>query len=46
MIRLMPFKLSAILSITAAIFKDRADLVAENLVLRQSVLNIGPRRNY
>ncbi len=30
MIRLMPFKLSAMLSMTAAIFKDRADLVAEN----------------
>jgi hypothetical protein len=26
----MPFKLSVILSIVAAVFKDRADLVAEN----------------
>ena len=33
----MPFKLSAILSITAAIFKDRADLVAENMALRHQL---------
>ena len=37
MIRLMLFKLSAILSITAAIFKDRADLVAENMALRHQL---------
>ena len=30
MIRQMPFKLSLVLSTVAAVFKDRADLVAEN----------------
>ncbi len=34
MIRQMPFKLPLILCVVAAVFKDRADLVAENLVLR------------
>jgi hypothetical protein len=29
----VPFKLSAVLSIAAAVFKDRADLVAENVAL-------------
>ena len=33
----MPFKLSVILSATAAIFKDRADLIAENLALRHQL---------
>jgi putative transposase len=37
MIRPMPFKLSAILSIAAAILKDRADLVAENMALRHQL---------
>ena len=37
MIRPMPLKLSAILSMTAAIFKDRADLVAENMALRHQL---------
>ena len=36
-IRPMPFKLSAILSITAAIFKERADLIAENMALRHQL---------
>jgi putative transposase len=42
----MPFKLALFLSIAAAIFKDRADLVAENVALRHqlSCLNHrGPR---
>jgi len=34
MIRRMPFKLPLILSIVSAVFKDRADLVAENIALR------------
>ena len=33
----MPFKLSAVLSIAAAVFKDRADLVAENVALRHQL---------
>jgi hypothetical protein len=33
MIRKMPFKLPLILSIVVAVFKDRADLVAENAAL-------------
>jgi hypothetical protein len=37
MIRLMPFKLPLILSAVAAVFKDRADLVAENIALRHGV---------
>ena len=37
MIRPMPFNLSAILSITAAIFKERADLIAENMALRHQL---------
>ena len=37
MIRPMPFKISTILSITAAIFKDRADLVVENMALRHQL---------
>jgi len=37
MVRLMPFKLSAILSMTAAIFKERADLIAENMALRHQL---------
>ena len=40
----MPFKLSAVLFIAAAVFKDRANLVTENVALRLWVLNIGPRR--
>ncbi len=34
MIRQMPFKLPLFLSTVAAVFKDRADLVAENISLR------------
>jgi len=37
MIRQMPFKLPLILSIVAAVFKDRADLVAENIALRHQL---------
>jgi putative transposase len=37
MFRQMPFKLSLILSIIAAVFKDRADLVAENTALRHQL---------
>jgi putative transposase len=33
----MPFKLSAVLSIAAAVFKDRADLIAENVALRHQL---------
>ncbi len=32
--RRLPFKLFAVLSVAAAVFKDRADLVAENVALR------------
>jgi putative transposase len=42
----MPFKLSAVLSIAAAVFKDRADLVAENVALRHQLsclMHRGPR---
>jgi hypothetical protein len=34
MIRQMPFKLPLFLSTAAAVFKDRADLLAENISLR------------
>jgi hypothetical protein len=37
MIRKMPFKLPLILSIVVAVFKDRADLVAENAALRHQL---------
>ncbi len=37
MIRQMPFKLPLILSVVAAVFKDRADLVAENTALRHQL---------
>jgi hypothetical protein len=37
MIRRMPFKLPLVLSIVAAIFKDRADLVAEKAALRHQL---------
>ena len=37
MIRRMPFKLPLLLSIVVAVFKDRADLVAENIALRQQL---------
>ncbi len=37
MIHRMPFKLSLILSTVAAVFKDRADLVAENMALRHQL---------
>jgi hypothetical protein len=30
----MPLKLSAVLSIAAAVFEDRADFIAENVALR------------
>ena len=46
MIRLMPFKLPLISSIVAAVFKDRADLVAENPALRYQLscfIHRGPR---
>ncbi len=33
----MPFKLSDAFSIAAAVFKDRADLVAENVALRHQL---------
>jgi hypothetical protein len=42
----MPFKLSAGFSIAAAVFKDRADLVAENVALRHQLsclMHRGPR---
>ncbi len=42
----MPFKLSAVLSIAAAVFKDRAELVAENVALRHQLsclMHRGPR---
>jgi hypothetical protein len=37
MIREMPFKLPVILSVVASVFKDRADLVAENVALRHQL---------
>ncbi len=46
MIRQMSFKLSLILSTVAAVFKDRADLVAENMALRHQLsclIHRGPR---
>ncbi len=46
MICQMPFKLPLILSIVAAVFKDRADLVAENIALRHPLscfIHRGPR---
>jgi transposase InsO family protein len=46
MICQMPFKLSLVLSIVAAVFKDRADLVAENIALRHQLsclIHRGPR---
>jgi hypothetical protein len=43
MIRRMPFKLPLILSIVSAVFKDRADLVAENIALRHQLSCRGPR---
>ena len=42
----MPFKLALFLSIAAAVFKDRADLVAENVALRHQLsclVHRGPR---
>jgi len=42
----MPFKLPLILSIVAAVFKDRADLVAQNAALRHQLwcfIQRGPR---
>ncbi len=33
----MQFKLQPILSMTVAVFKDRADLVAENIALRHQL---------
>ena len=42
----MPFKLALILSIAAAVFKDRADFVAENVALRRQLsclIHRGPR---
>jgi len=42
----MPFKLPAILFIVASVFKDRADLVAENVALRHQLscfVHRGPR---
>ena len=42
----MPFKLPLILSVVAAVFKDRADLVAENTALRHQLscfIHRGPR---
>jgi hypothetical protein len=38
MIRRMPFQRPLILSIVASIFKDRADLVAENVALCHPVV--------
>ncbi len=46
MIRQTPFKLAPFLSVVTAVFKDRADLVAENMVLRHQLsclLHRGPR---
>ena len=46
MIRQMSFKLPLVLSIVAAVFKDRADLVAENIALRHQLscfIHRGPR---
>ena len=46
MISQMPFKLRLILSIVAAVFKDRADLAAENIALRHQLscfIHRGPR---
>jgi putative transposase len=46
MIRPMPFKLTLILSVVAAVFRDRADLVAENIALRHQLwcfIHRGPR---
>ena len=37
MIRQMPFKLSLAISSVSAVFKDRADLVAENIALRHQL---------
>jgi len=37
MIRQMPFKLPLFLSTVAAVFKDHADLVAENVALRHQL---------
>ncbi len=42
----MPFKLALFISITAAAFKDHADLVAENVALRHQLsclIHRGPR---
>jgi len=42
----MPFKLALSLSIAAAVFKDRADLIAENVALRHQLsclIHRGPR---
>lgn len=42
----MPFKLALFVSITTAVFKDRTDLVAENVALRQQLsclIHRGPR---
>ena len=47
MIRRMPFKLALFLSIVAAVIKDRADLVVENVALRHQLsclIHRGPRR--
>ena len=46
MIRRMPFRLPQVLSIVAAVFKNRADLVAENIALRHQLscfIHRGPR---
>jgi putative transposase len=46
MIRQMRFKLPLFLSVVAVAFKDRADLVAENIALRQQLsclIHRGPR---
>ncbi len=40
----MPFKLPPVLSIFAAVFKDRADLVAENVALRHQLSCLVHRR--
>jgi transposase InsO family protein len=45
MIRQMPFKLPPILSIVVVVFKDRADLVAENMALRQQLSCFIDRRH-
>jgi hypothetical protein len=47
MICQMPFKLPLIFSTVAAVFKDRADLVAENIALRHQLscfIHRGPGR--